>query len=117
MFVELLWQCVPKHQSLLAVVVIVAAFKPNVKNADKFNLNSPIYIFISVINQLHAQKFCASSWLITETNILRCTVRKSQNLQYVVSLERILDILQLLQADRQLRRSQLTYFHLLISTV
>jgi len=40
MFVELLWQCMPKHKSLLAVVVIVAAFKPNVKSADKFNLKS-----------------------------------------------------------------------------
>jgi len=63
-----------------------------------------VCIFISVINQLDAQnfcftislfhastcfkhmclknvkqKFCASSWLITEINILRCTVSKTSN--------------------------------------
>ena len=31
-----------------------------------------IFVFISVINQ-----FCASSWLITEINILRCTGSKT----------------------------------------
>ena len=34
--------------------------------------------FISVTNKLIVkQKFCASSWLITEINILRCTVSKT----------------------------------------
>jgi len=28
------------------------------------------------------QKFCASSWLITEINILRCTVSKTSNNKY-----------------------------------
>ena len=58
--------------------------------------NKIVPVFISVINQLDAQnfcftisllhactcfehvcskqKFCASSWLITEINVLRCTV-------------------------------------------
>jgi len=41
-----------------------------------FTENTDCAFFISVINQLDAQKFCASSWLITEINILKCTVSK-----------------------------------------
>jgi len=37
-------------------------------------------IFISVINQLDAQFFFTISWLITEINILRCTVSKMSQL-------------------------------------
>ena len=38
-----------------------------------------IYTTISLL-LIVKQKFCASGWLITEINILRCTVRKHQNL-------------------------------------
>ena len=32
---------------------------------------------ITKINKIYKYKFCASSWLITKINILRCTVSKT----------------------------------------
>ena len=48
-----------------------------------------LLMFISVINQLKCTKFCTSSWLITEINILRCTVKKTSNLNYRGRLTRL----------------------------
>jgi len=49
-------------------------------------------IFISVINQLDEQKFYASSWLITEINIVKCTVRKTSKYTPVLKVLQISDL-------------------------
>ena len=49
-------------------------------------------IFISVINQLDEQKFYASSWLITEINIVKCTVSKTSKYTPVLKVLQISDL-------------------------